>query len=149
MPYVGLAGLVWLLDRASKIWITRTMQLWAVRPIAGQWLTFTYVHNTGAAFGVLGGRTFALSLLTIAVLAGLFFFREKLDALSRSGKFALSLIIGGALGNLFDRLVLGHVIDFIDLQFWPVFNLADSAIVVGAVMMAWAVWRMEASGGHH
>jgi len=139
--------LIWLLDRASKAWIIRNMELWTIRRVLGRWLTFTYVQNTGAAFGVLGGQTVVLSLISIALLVGLFVFREKLHVLPQIGKLAISLIVAGALGNLFDRLVFGYVIDFIDIQIWPVFNIADSALVVGSITMAWTIWRMEASGG--
>ncbi len=122
------------------------MDLYAVRPILGRWLTFTYVQNRGAAFGLLGGQTFMLAMISIGLLVGLFVFRSKLHDLPRGGKLAISLIVAGALGNLYDRLAFGYVIDFIDLQVWPVFNIADSAIVVGAFLMVWVVWRMEMSG---
>lgn len=106
------------------------------------------VRNPGTAFGLLHGRSTALFIASIAALTVL------LLALwwwgrTRSGLFQvfLGLIIGGALGNIIDRILLGEVVDFIDLRFWPVFNLADTAIVVG-VIYAIAVILVDTWKGH-
>jgi len=103
----------------------------------------TLLHNTGAAFSLLddqsGWQRWFLSCITIAVSIGIVFWIAFIDSSERWVLLALSLILGGALGNLTDRVSLGHVVDFIqiyyDRWFWPAFNVADAAICVGAVML--------------
>ncbi len=135
----AVAGVVWILDRASKLWVEHTL---AGRPpitvIPGV-LDLRFTTNPGGAFS-LGQRTpwifvGASILVSVAIVATAF--RHTNVAMS----LALGLILGGALGNLTDRIVRGsgfsgHVVDFVDFHVWPVFNLADSAIVVGAVVLA-------------
>jgi len=92
------------------------------------------VTNTGAAFGILQGSTLFLIIVScVAVLA--------ITAYLRYYPFALALILGGTIGNLIDRVFLGHVIDFIDVGFWPVFNIADSANTVGVILLVWQLLR--------
>ncbi len=133
------AATAYILDRATKLWVERTL---AGRPplrvIPGV-LTFTYTTNSGGAFGL--GRSapwlFAAASILVSLAIVVASFRQSRFALS----VALGLILGGALGNLTDRAVngpglTGHVTDFIDVGVWPVFNLADSCIVVGALLLA-------------
>jgi len=103
--------------------------------------SLTYVLNPGAAFGLLPYKTtfFVAMTLIVAVLVLLVAWRASAQLwLLRLG---LGLILGGALGNLVDRLRFGLVVDFLDFKVWPVFNLADSAIVVGAFLLAIEIWR--------
>jgi signal peptidase II len=105
----------------------------------------TYVENTGAAFSLLSGKTSFFVLVTVIALAAslyVFFRIEQKWVLLRVG---LALVMGGALGNLIDRIRLGFVIDFLDLRIWPVFNIADCAIVVGVVLIAWVLCRNDIS----
>ncbi|HBK86203.1 MAG TPA: signal peptidase II [Firmicutes bacterium] len=143
MAYAFLALLIWALDRLLKIWVVRSLPLWSSRPLFGDWLCLTHVRNTGAAFGLFGGQAFFLAIFSVVLFAALFFWRAQLRYLSVWGKLALALIMGGAVGNLFDRLVYGYVIDFIDIKVWPVFNLADSAVVVGAAVLILVLWHQE------
>lgn len=92
----------------------------------------TYVKNTGAAFGVLKGRTNIFIFITIVMLVGLLVYRYLHFKENIYINIAFGFIIGGALGNLIDRIRLNYVIDFLDFRIWPVFNLADSAVVIGA-----------------
>ncbi len=94
------------------------------------------VENTGAAFGILKDSTY---LLTIASLIAVFFIVKYF----RFYPFALSLILGGTIGNLIDRIFLGHVVDFIDLKVWPVFNIADSANTIGFILLAYALIKKK------
>ena len=133
----SVAGAVWLLDRLSKVWVEHTL---AGRPpltvISGV-LDLRFTTNPGGAFSLgqrarRGSSSGRRSLVSVAIIATSF--RHTNVATS----VALGLILGGALGNLTDRIVRGpgfsgHVVDFVDFHIWPVFNLADSAIVVGAV----------------
>jgi signal peptidase II len=115
-----------------------------VRPIIHGFLNLTLIHNTGAAFGLMAGqvslaRTFfflAVSLLAIGVVLWMLF---RLPEGQKMELIALSLILGGALGNVSDRIRLGEVVDFIDIYYrtyhWPAFNVADSAISIGVILL--------------
>lgn len=97
-------------------------------------LRFFYVENTGAAFGLFQGRNPFLALMAVAVVILLIVWFRGLVA-SWPGAIALGLQLGGALGNLVDRFRHGFVVDFIDFSFWPTFNVADSAITVGVLLL--------------
>ncbi|HHW98381.1 MAG TPA: signal peptidase II [Firmicutes bacterium] len=143
MAYVFLALAVLALDRLLKVWVVRAFPLWSSRPLLGNWLHLTHVRNTGAAFGLFGGNALLLAAISMGFFVCLFFWREHLRLFGTWGRVALALIVGGALGNMYDRLVYGYVIDFVDLRWWPVFNLADSAVVVGALLLVATLWRQE------
>ena len=107
------------------------------------------VHNYGAAFGFLHGasgwQTWVFTGIAIAVGIGLFIWMVRLKRSEGWLAIAIALVIGGAFGNLIDRLILGYVVDFLDFYIgqyhWPVFNLADSCITIGALMIIWRLWR--------
>ncbi len=145
----SVAGAVWLLDRLSKAWAVSRLQGRPMEIIGGV-LTLRYTTNTGGAFS-LGTRAPALfAVATIAVALAIV--ATSLRHTSLLTAAALGLILGGGLGNLTDRLVRGPglsgtVVDFVDLHVWPVFNAADSAIVVGAVLLAVTAWRRD-RGAH-
>ncbi len=135
----GIAALITLADQASKAWIRQTLQPYeSAMPIA--WLepyvTFTHVQNQGAAFGLgQGFGTFFVFTAFVAVVLIVFFFR-RLAVQSVLLRLALGLQLGGALGNLIDRLRLGAVTDFVNLRWFPVFNVADSSITIGSILLA-------------
>jgi len=142
LKWLGLSLLALVLDQASKLLVDSTMQLYQSIPLL-PFFKLTYVHNTGAAFSFLseaGGwqRWFFAGLaLVISVVIAVWLSRlEKHETLLAA---ALSLILGGAVGNLIDRLAYGYVIDFLDVYYgtwhWPAFNIADSAITLGVVLM--------------
>jgi signal peptidase II len=135
----GIAALVTALDQWSKHWVRQTLRPYqSVMPIG--WLepyvTFTRVENPGAAFG-LGQGLGTLFVFTafVAVLLIVFYFR-RLAIHSVLLRIALGLQLGGAMGNLIDRLSQGAVTDFINLGWFPVFNVADSGITVGSILLA-------------
>jgi signal peptidase II len=141
---LGTAGLVLILDRVTKTWAGSTLPGHPVDLIRGV-LTLRYETNSGGAFS-LGQNApwlFASASLAVSLVIVVTAFRHTRTVTA----VALGLILGGALGNLIDRvvrgdgLVGGRVIDFIDLHWWPVFNLADGAIVVGALMLGFASWQ--------
>lgn len=151
MLYAIITAVVWGVDRVSKVLVLRQLPLWSSRPLLGRWLSLTHVRNTGAAFGLLRNQVLPLSLVTIALLVSLFFFRKHIEALGLWGRFGIALVLGGALGNLYDRLLLGYVVDFLEFPYFPVFNLADSAIVLGVGLLCLSIWNMdrgERQGAH-
>lgn len=136
--WLWLSGLVLLLDQVSKAWIQATLKLYESIDLL-PFLRIFYVHNTGAAFSFLsaaGGwqRWFFAAVAVVAIVA-VFIWIGRLKSHQHRLALGLSMILGGAIGNLIDRLRFGYVIDFIDAYYqtwhWPVFNVADSAITVG------------------
>jgi signal peptidase II len=103
--------------------------------VLGLPLYLTYVTNTGAAFGILRDQVLLLAGIALVVIAATVYIERRGPPTGLWIRVALGLQLGGALGNLMDRLRLGYVVDFIDLRWWPVFNLADSAIVIGVAMI--------------
>ena len=100
-------------------------------------MRFTHARNTGTAFSLFQGHSNILSFVAIFAVAVLLWVYATTGARSFVLRFALGLQLGGALGNLLDRLRLGYVTDFVDVGPWPIFNVADSAISVGMVLMVW------------
>ena len=124
------------LDQLTKALAVNLLQLNTPVALINNFLYLTLVHNRGAAFGILKNQL--LLFIAISFCAILFIFihlKEKKNSLLL--KLALSLILSGAVGNLIDRLRFGYVIDFLDFRFWPVFNLADSVLTIGALLLSW------------
>jgi signal peptidase II len=106
-------------------------------PVLGSYIRLTYVENRGAAFGLLQDQTTFFVLVGLVVIVVIFASYRQLERPGWGLNFCLGLQLGGALGNLMDRIRSGYVVDFVDLTFWPVFNVADSAICVGVGLLAW------------
>ncbi len=141
-----VAVLAILADQASKAYVVRHLGLyesWAPLGDLEQVFRFTYVRNTGAAFGLFpqGGALF-LGVAVIVSAVILYYYRQ----VSSEGwliRLALGLQLGGALGNVIDRVRLGYVVDFLDVWRWPVFNVADSCIVIGVGLLMLLMLREE------
>jgi signal peptidase II len=130
-----IAGLTVLLDQVAKVLVTERAQGGQSIELLGGALRLVATTNTGAAFSLFrsGGPVFTIVAVIVAVgIVGIY---GRLASAHLSVLIGLALILGGATGNLIDRVRLGHVIDFIDLGWWPVFNLADSAIVLGVATL--------------
>ena len=129
------------LDRWTKQLATEHLLDSGVRsiPAIGEYIRFTYVENRGAAFGVLQDQTAFFVLVGLIVIAVIVASYRYLPEPSWLLNICLGLQLGGAVGNLIDRIQVGYVVDFIDLTFWPVFNIADSAICVGVAGLAYTV----------
>lgn len=133
---------VLILDQLTKLYIVSTFALYESVTVFENFLHITYILNPGAAFGIFAGRAasfripFFLTLSVVASVGIILFYRAVEDRLVQ---VALSLILGGAIGNMIDRARLGEVIDFIDVHWynnhWPAFNVADSAITIGVGLM--------------
>ncbi len=133
----GVLGII-VCDRLSKIFFSHLLDLNESVILIKNVVYFTLVHNTGIAFGLLKDCGFVFIIIPL-ILAGLliynvYYYRHS-EQLSRTYIVAFSLILGGAIGNLIDRISLGYVVDFIDFRIWPVFNIADSAITIGAAII--------------
>lgn len=132
-----------LLDQACKQWVRSALVLGEPRVVIGGWLSWTHVQNHGAAWGVLEGQRWllvAVAALVILVVAGA---ARDLGARSPLSNLGLSLVLGGAIGNLSDRVMQGFVTDFIDLgtpwrwlREFPIWNVADAALTVGVALLA-------------
>ncbi len=133
----GVLGVVGI-DRLTKILFSSFLGLNESIAVVKGILHFTLVHNTGIAFGLFKdcGMVFIIIplILTGLLIYNIYYYRHS-EQLSRTYIMAFSLILGGAIGNLIDRIFIGYVIDFIDFRVWPVFNVADSAITIGAAII--------------
>lgn len=135
-------------DRVTKAFFSDLLAYGESLPVIRNVLHMTLVHNTGVAFGFFKDQGIVFIVIPIIavflLVFNIYYYRQNNEALSRSYIVAFSLILGGAIGNLIDRIVYGHVIDFIDFRIWPVFNIADSAITIGAVLIAFKCFRLSA-----
>lgn len=128
-----------LVDQATKLWAVAALEGQPDRQIIGDLLRFSFVRNPGAAFGLGGGATIVFSIVAVIVVVVLVRMSTKL--VSYWWGVALGLMLGGATGNLIDRIfrepaaLQGHVVDFLRLPNWPVFNVADMALVTSAVLI--------------
>ena len=138
---------VLILDQLTKLWVRSNMTLGESFPLLGEdFFRLTHVENSGIAFGLRAGTPLFLILFNaVASIAILYFIlssqREGGTALPKSVNFSLTLILGGAIGNLIDRILYGRVTDFLDVDFpdfimmrWPTFNIADSAVTIGVTL---------------
>ena len=144
MPFF-IAAAAFAIDRFAKIAALKLLDPGeSVSAIPG-FLSITLVLNDGAAFGLFRGRSAFFVLIALAVIIAITAYLIKSRPSDRAISAGLGLILGGALGNLADRMVFGRVIDFIDLGFWPVFNIADSCITIGAAVLIFAVFLSKKS----
>ncbi len=151
---VAIALVVIAVDQVTKVWAVDRLT-GDVIDVAGS-LRFRLIRNFGSAFGIGGGLGRWLGLLVIAIVLGVLWWARSMT--DRRLLALLGLVVGGAIGNLIDRIVRaedgilsGGVVDFIDLQWWPVFNVADMAVVVGTAGLALMIWRGQvfADDEHH
>ncbi len=141
MPVIILTVIV-VLDQISKYLVTSALRLHESVPVINGIFHLTVVHNRGAAFGLLKNQVYLFILTAFAAILLIFFHLRKHTGVS-AYTVGLSLILAGAVGNLIDRLRFGYVLDFLDFRVWPVFNVADSAITVGACLAVWATLRQK------
>jgi len=142
--FLAITFLVMLLDQATKAWIISTMRIYDSFVVIEGFFSITHVRNPGAAFGFLAGapplfRHIFFLAITVAAIALILHYLRVSRIEEPSLVSALALILAGAVGNLIDRIRFGEVVDFLDVYIgshhWPAFNVADSAITVGAVVL--------------
>ncbi|MBW3571056.1 MAG: signal peptidase II [Gemmatimonadetes bacterium] len=148
--YLGLTiGLI-VVDQLTKYVVQRTLPLWVPVPVMGDFFRLTYIFNRGAAFGIHLGEwsRIAFSILPVAAAVLLYLMYRQTPWSDRTRLVAIALVTGGAIGNLIDRIRSSRgVVDFFDFGVgnvrWPVFNVADIGVTVGALLLAVSLWREE------
>ena len=141
-----IAACTLVIDQLTKIVLTWTVQPGHSVPVVSPILQLTYVQNTGAAFGLLKGQQLLFVLLSLVVIAAIIWELATKGSRVATVTWGCGLVLGGAIGNLIDRLRVGYVIDFLDLRVWPVFNVADSAITIGVALLILHSLGHEARG---
>jgi signal peptidase II len=143
----GVAVAVFVLDRVTKSWVVENIPLGTARSIVGDYVRIVHAQNTGAAFGLLPERTTLLSVLSVLAVLAIVYYYRQIASNSSLVSATLGMQLGGAFGNLLDRVTQGYVVDFVDIgfgdiRFWA-FNVADSSIVVGIILVTAALWYEE------
>jgi signal peptidase II len=136
---LATVGVIVFVDRVTKIFFSDLLSHGESLPVIRNVFHMTLVHNTGIAFGLFKDQGIVFIIIPLIAVFLLIFniysYKSHRQDFSLSYIVALSLILGGAIGNLIDRVSFGYVIDFIDFRVWPVFNVADSAITIGALII--------------
>lgn len=133
-----IAGAILLVDQLTKLFFKSFLRQGEINIIGG-FFRLKLTHNTGAAFSILEGSNFLLVILTIAIISFLVYYLKR----SPGERLPLSFVLGGAFGNLVDRLIHGSVVDFIDIWIWPVFNFADIAITLGVIYLIYGLIKKK------
>ena len=147
---VGISATVAVVDQLAKSLVACVIGPGGLESrveVVGSWLALEYTQNTGAAFGILSGLVPILTAASIAILMVLLLFYMRQVSPPPRQTVAIGLISGGALGNLIDRVRHGHVVDFLSVGPWPNFNIADSAITVGVLILIWGLTRPATAFG--
>ncbi|MBU0615447.1 MAG: signal peptidase II [Nanoarchaeota archaeon] len=138
--YVFLtAGIIVLIDQIAKFFVAK-MQLFQSIPLIPNILHFTYTQNTGAGFGIFRGFNTGLIWVSLIIIGTILYNMDKVPD-KQLPRLGFGFVLGGAIGNLIDRISFSYVIDFIDFRIWPTFNLADSFITIGAVLLIIHYWK--------
>jgi signal peptidase II len=140
-----VAALIFVVDRGVKAFVEGSMRLGESIPLIPGFLSLTYIKNDGGAFGILGGSRLVL-LIGSAVAIGVVLWILLSGSFSRLTSVGCGLILGGAAGNLVDRLATGEVTDYVHFSFWYIFNAADAAIVVGVAILLLSTLRGPEKG---
>ena len=140
-----------LLDRITKIWAIEVLSKISQVIVIKDLFSLLYLQNKGAAFGILQGKLYFLTIVTIVVVVGMIYYIIKYRPRSKLIRISFSLIISGALGNLLDRMFYKYVVDFIsihfkDIYYFPVFNIADVMVVIGTALLAFYLLKEEKYG---
>jgi len=128
-------------DQITKALVVMNLAPGESRPLFPPIVSLTHVQNTGAAFGLFKGQQVLFIVLSLIVIGWLVRELRAHQTLAPAVRWGSALILGGAAGNVIDRLRLGYVIDFIDLHVWPVFNVGDSAITIGVALLVFQSFR--------
>lgn len=139
MALICLSMAVILLDQATKYLIQSRMVTGESWPVIAGIFHITYILNAGAAFGILENKTWFFILVALLLIGGVAYIYPKLPAGKPLLRVGAGLLVGGAVGNLIDRIRIGSVVDFFDFRIWPVFNVADICIVCGVACLVYVL----------
>ncbi|WP_461204334.1 signal peptidase II [Clostridium sp. DL1XJH146] len=133
-----------IIDRITKIWAFNNLRLGDDIELIKNFFHLQYLENRGAAFGIMQGKTVFLAIITIIILGGIVYFMFKEMKKTLISRISLSLIISGAIGNLFDRIYYKYVVDFImvhykNIYYFPTFNFADIFVVIGTILLCYSI----------
>lgn len=145
---IGLLGvaIVVVCDQLTKNLISADLKVGQSVALLEGYVHLTLVHNTGAAFSMLRNKLWLLIFLAVIAVMLLLVYFPKIIRYGKCAQVGVVLLLGGTVGNLIDRIVHRYVVDFVDLRIWPVFNVADAAISVGALMVALVLLRKDSIG---
>lgn len=133
-----------IIDQASKYFIIANLKVYDSIPVIQNIFHITYVKNYGAAFSILQNKRLFFISITLAVSIGMIYVMIRYShAISNILKLSLALILAGAIGNLIDRIRLGYVVDFFDFRVFPIFNVADSCVVCGSILLIYYMFFIE------
>jgi signal peptidase II len=144
----AIAVAAFALDRVTKMWVEQNIPLYGARPVVDDYVRLVHTQNSGAAFGLLPERTTLLSVLSVLAVVAILYYYRQIASSSPLIAATLGMQLGGAFGNLVDRVGQGYVVDFVDVgipggvRFWA-FNVADSSIVVGIFLVTFLLWQEE------
>lgn len=141
-----VAAAVFIIDQLAKFWVVHYLPMggtWSLTTGTARLAQITFITNTGAAFGMFPQLGTIFMVSAMVVIVGIVFFHRQLPLENGWVRLSLGLQLGGAMGNLFDRLTQGYVVDFIDIGFWPIFNIADVSIMVGVSTLTYYFWCQE------
>ncbi len=144
----AVAGVTFVLDRLTKAWVEQNIPVNEGRTVVDDVLRIVHTQNSGAAFGLLPERTTLLSVLSVVAVVAILYYYRQIASTSPLIAATLGMQLGGAFGNLVDRVGQGYVVDFVDVglpgvwRFWA-FNVADSSIVLGIVFVTILLWQKE------
>ena len=131
VPILLLAVVVVILDQISKLYVQTHMEIGMSIPVLQDIFHITYILNPGAAFGLFEHQTVFFVIIAAGMVAGAIYFYPQIPKKYTLLRFGTGLMVGGALGNVVDRIKTGYVVDFFDFRIWPIFNIADVGIVCG------------------
>jgi signal peptidase II len=155
LPWLWLSLVIFVVDQASKFWFDNNLTMYQQIVIIPDYFSWTLLYNTGAAFSFLadaaGWQRWFFAAVAVGVSVVLVVWLKRLKPEETWLALALAMVLGGALGNLVDRVVFGHVVDFILLHwqqqwYFPAFNVADMAITGGAILLALDMFKSDKSG---
>ena len=141
MIYFLIAAGVLVFDQVTKYLIRADFALYESRPVIENIFHFTYIENPGAAFGMLADKRWFFLIATSLIIIFIIYFMTVMEKEEPKANIFLAMAVGGAVGNFIDRAMKGTVTDFFDFRIWPVFNIADSFIVVGMIVAAYYVLK--------
>lgn len=142
-----LATVIILIDQVIKVLISLNMKIYESIPVIKNFFYITYVRNDGAAFSILQNKTYLLLLVAFLVLSFILWYINKQEKFSKIEAITFGFLLGGIIGNFMDRLLYGQVIDYLDFKLfgydYPVFNFADSMIVIGVLILGYMLIRSD------